>query len=88
MNLEKEDVIVGYAAFTADGKGLCNRWSGGYQTGTNVQSLTDDMSKVSIAPDKHQVETYIIWFNNTHKNKVYFTIKEVKYIVKSTLQIL
>lgn len=88
MNLEKETVIEGYAAFTKDGKGLRNRWSGGGQTGTEVQSLTTDISNVTITRTKGLIQMYTVWFNTSHKNKVEFEIRPVKFIAKNNLQIL
>lgn len=86
MNLEKEIIIEGYAAFDKEtGKGLNNYWSGGSQTGTNKQSLTDDIEKVSICENEKDIELLITWFNSTHKKQVNFEIKKVKLVTKTSL---
>ena len=72
--LRKE--ITGYAAIEKEtGKGL----AGSYGI-TNRLSLTDDPDKVLILTTPDQVETHIIWFNNTHKNQKEFEIKKVTRI--------
>ena len=86
MNLEKEEIIEGYAAFDKEtGKGLNNYWSGGAQVGTNKQSLTEDIDKVTIAEDRKTIEICILWFNSTHKKQVEFEIKKVKFVTKTSL---
>ena len=86
MNLEKEIIVEGYAAFdTETGKGLNNYWSGGFQTGTNKQTLTEDIDKVTITEDKKMIEIYINWFNSSHKKQVEFEIKKIKLITKISL---
>ena len=87
--LEKTKTIKGFAAFVKGNpeKGLCNRWSGGSQTGTNVQSITTDIDSITISDSAKQIEIFTIWFNNNHKNKVEFEIKEVERTYTTTLQI-
>lgn len=75
--MKKETVEKGYAAFAPDGRMLYNEWVGGSQTGTNRQTLTADIEKVSLAHSLKEVEMFINWYNSNHKNQVIFTIKEV-----------
>ena len=77
--MTKECSYNGYVAFSEDGKMLNNYWSGGSQTGTNKQTLTDDIEKATIAKTKEELRTYIIWYNNSHKNKVNFKIEKVLF---------
>lgn len=81
----EETVKKGYAAFTLDGRMLCNKWVGGAQTGTNRQTLTTDIGKVSLSPTLEEIETYTLWYNRNHKNQVTFTIKEVT--LKTTIEL-
>lgn len=75
--MKKETIEKGYAAFAPDGRMLRNEWVGGGQTGTNRQTLTADIEKVSLAHSLKEVEMFINWYNSNHKNQVIFTIKEV-----------
>lgn len=75
--MKKETVEKGYAAFAPDGRMLRNEWVGGGQTGTNRQTLTADIEKVSLAHSLKEVEMFINWYNSNHKNQVTFTVKEV-----------
>ena len=75
--MKKETVEKGYAAFAPDGRMLRNEWVGGGQTGTNRQTLTADIEKVSLAHSLKEVNMFINWYNSNHKNQVIFTIKEV-----------
>ena len=75
--MKKETIEKGYAAFAPDGRMLCNEWVGGGQTGTNRQTLTTNIEKVSLANTRDEMEMYILWYNRNHKNQVIFTIKEV-----------
>lgn len=75
--MKKETIEKGYAAFAPDGRMLRNEWVGGGQTGTNRQTLTTNIEKVSLANTRDGMETYILWYNRNHKNQVTFTIKEV-----------
>lgn len=75
--MKKETVEKGYVAFAPDGRMLRNEWVGGGQTGTNRQTLTTNIEKVSLANTRDGMETYILWYNRNHKNQVTFTIKEV-----------
>ena len=75
--MKKETVEKGYAAFAPDGRMLCNKWVGGSQTGTNRQTLTTNIEKVSLANSLKEVNMFINWYNSNHKNQVIFTIKEV-----------
>lgn len=75
--MKKETIKKGYAAFAPDGRMLRNEWVGGSQTGTNRQTLTTNIEKVSLANTRDGMETYILWYNRNHKNQVTFTVKEV-----------
>ena len=75
--MKKETIEKGYAAFAPDGRMLRNEWVGGGQTGTNRQTLTADIEKVSLAHSLKEVNMFINWYNSNHKNQVIFTIKEV-----------
>lgn len=75
--MKKETIEKGYAAFAPDGRMLRNEWVGGGQTGTNRQTLTADIEKVSLAHSLKEVEMFINWYNSNHKKQVIFTIKEV-----------
>ena len=75
--MKKEIIKKGYAAFASDGRMLRNEWVGGGQTGTNRQTLTTNIEKVSLANTRDEMEMYILWYNRNHKNQVTFTIKEV-----------
>lgn len=75
--MKKETIEKGYAAFAPDGRMLRNEWVGGSQTGTNRQTLTTNIEKVSLANSLKEVNMFINWYNSNHKNQVTFTIKEV-----------
>ena len=45
----------------------------------NRTSLTNDIDRIHIAVNLKTLETYCIWFNNQHKNKVDFEMKQVKF---------
>ena len=75
--MKKEIIKKGYAAFAPDGRMLCNEWVGGSQTGTNRQTLTTNIEKVSLANSLKEVNMFINWYNSNHKNQVTFTVKEV-----------
>ena len=75
--MKKETIEKGYAAFAPDGRMLRNEWVGGGQTGTNRQTLTTNIEKVSLARSLKEVNMFINWYNSNHKNQVIFTIKEV-----------
>lgn len=83
--MKKETIKKGYAAFAPDGRMLRNEWVGGGQTGTNRQTLTTDIEKVSLANTRDGMETYILWYNRNHKNQVTFTVKEVT--LKTTIEL-
>lgn len=83
--MKKEIIKKGYAAFAPDGRMLRNEWVGGGQTGTNRQTLTTDIEKVSLANTRDGMETYILWYNRNHKNQVTFTVKEVT--LKTTIEL-
>lgn len=83
--MKKETIEKGYAAFAPDGRMLRNEWVGGGQTGTNRQTLTTNIEKVSLANTRDGMETYILWYNRNHKNQVTFTIKEVT--LKTTIEL-
>ena len=75
--MKKETIEKGYAAFAPDGRMLRNEWVGGGQTGTNRQTLTVNIEKVSLAHSLEEVNMFINWYKSNHKNQVIFTIKEV-----------
>ena len=81
----EETVKRGYAAFTLDGRMLCNEWVGGAQTGTNRQTLTTDIKRVLILPTLDEMGMYILWYNRNHKNQETFTVKEVT--LKTTIEL-
>ena len=83
--LDRVDVITGFAARAkGTNKWLRNKWSGGAQTGTNVQSLTNDRTIMTI--DQEQtIKMYCNWYNNTHKVPVEFEIIEVVKTTKTTI---
>lgn len=83
--LDKIDTVVGYAARAkGTNKWLRNKWSGSAQTGTNVQTLTNDRTKVSI-DEKKMVEIYCKWYNQSHTTQVDFEIVEVEILTKITV---
>lgn len=83
--LDRADTIVGYAArVKGTNKWLRNKWSGGAQTGTNVQTLTNDRTKISI-DEKKMVEIYCKWYNQSHTTQVDFEIVEVEILTKITV---
>lgn len=75
--MKKEIIEKGYAAFAPDGRMLRNEWVGGGQTGTNRQTLTTNIEKVSLFSTLEEVKMFINWYNSNHKNQVTFTVKEV-----------
>ena len=83
--MKKETIEKGYAAFAPDGRMLRNEWVGGGQTGTNRQTLTTDIEKVSLAHSLKEVNMFINWYNSNHKNQVTFTVKEVT--LKTTIEL-
>ena len=83
--MKKETIEKGYAAFAPDGRMLRNEWVGGGQTGTNRQTLTANIEKVSLAHSLKEVNMFINWYNSNHKNQVIFTVKEVT--LKTTIEL-
>ena len=83
--MKKETIEKGYAAFAPDGRMLRNEWVGGGQTGTNRQTLTTNIEKVSLAHSLKEAEMFINWYNSNHKNQVTFTVKEVT--LKTTIEL-
>ena len=75
--MKTEIIEKGYAAFAPDGRMLRNEWVGGGQTGTNRQTLTTNIEKVSLAHSLKEINMFINWYNSNHKNQVTFTVKEV-----------
>ena len=70
--------FTGYAAFEKEtGKAITISFGI-----TNRLSLTDDPLKVELAPTKELAETYVIWFNNSHKNKKEFEIKPAVRVIE------
>lgn len=83
--MTKETIKKGYAAFALDGRMLRNEWVGGAQTGTNHQTLTTDIEKISLFPTRQECEVCASWYNHNHKNQVTFAIKEVT--LKTTIEL-
>lgn len=83
--MKKEIINKGYAAFAPDGRMLRNEWVGGSQTGTNRQTLTTNIEKVSLAHSLEEIKMLINWYNSNHKNQVTFTVKEVT--LKTTIEL-
>lgn len=81
--MKKETIEKGYAAFAPDGRMLRNEWVGGGQTGTNRQTLTTNIEKVSLAHSLEEVKMFINWYNSNHKNQVILPSK--KSLVKQQL---
>ena len=75
--MKKEIIEKGYAAFAPDGRMLRNEWVGGGQTGTNRQTLTTNIEKVSLAHSLEEIKMLINWYKKKKKNQVTFTVKEV-----------
>lgn len=44
---------------------------------TAKESITKDVSNITIFPNQHSAEQAVIWFNNSHKNKADFEILQV-----------
>lgn len=85
--LDRSDTIVGFAARAkGTNKWLRNKWSGGAQTGTNVQTLTNDRTKMSI-DEKKMIEIYCEWYSHNHKEKVEFEIVEVSMCTKTVVDL-
>lgn len=83
--LDRVDIMTGFAArVKGTNKWVRNYWSGGAQTGTNVQTLTNDRTKASI-DEKKMVEIYCEWYNHNHAKPVEFEIVEVETITKTTV---
>jgi hypothetical protein len=83
--LDRVDIKTGFAArVKGTNKWLRNKWSGGAQTGTNVQSLTNDRTVMSIS-SKAEIECYCRWYNKHHKVPVEFEIVEVELTTKTTV---
>lgn len=81
--LDRSDTICGFAArVKGTNKWLRNKWQGGMQIGTNVQTLTNDRTKMSI-DEKKTIELYCEWYNRNHKEKVDFEIVEVSMCTKT-----
>lgn len=85
--LDRSDTICGFAARAkGTNKWVRNKWSGGAQTGTNVQTLTNDRTKMSI-DEKRMIEIYCEWYNHNHKEKVEFEIIEVSMCTKTVVDL-
>ena len=85
--LDRSDTICGFAARAkGTNKWLRNKWSGGAQTGTNVQKLTNDRTKMSI-DEKKMIEIYCEWYSHNHKEKVEFEIIEVSMCTKTVVDL-
>ena len=65
--MKKETIEKGYAAFAPDGRMLRNEWVGGGQTGTNRQTLTTNIEKVSLAHSLEEVKMFIPIGMSTNK---------------------
>ena len=86
--LDRIDTMVGYAARAkGTNKWLRNKWSGGAQTGTNVQTLTNDRTKMTIEHEKKMIEVECAWYNNNHAVQVEFEIVEVEMFTKTTVDL-
>lgn len=86
--LDRMDSVVGYAArVVGTNKWLRNKWQGGYQTGTNVQVLTNDRTKISI-DQKETIEMYCGWYNKHHATPVEFEIVEVEMLTKTVVDLI
>ena len=86
--LDKVEVRTGFAAKAkGTNKWLRNYWSGGAQTGTNRQSLTDDRTIMSV-DQKAEIELYCRWYNNNHKVPVEFEILEVVVQTKTIVDLI
>lgn len=86
--LDRVDTMTGYAARAkGTNKWLRNYWSGGAQMGTNVQTLTNDRTRMSIDQEA-TIKMYCNWYNNTHKVQVEFEILEVEMLTKTTVDFL
>lgn len=83
----KEIRKEGYVAFVKGDpkRALNNYWAGGSQTGTNKQTITTEIEKVSIANTIDELNMWINWFNHNHKNQIEFEIRPVLYIEKKEL---
>jgi hypothetical protein len=69
---------AGWVAFDKEtGKAITISWGS-----TNRLSLTDDPLAVELAPTKEMAETYVVWFNNSHKNKKEFEIKRAGRVIE------
>ena len=83
--LDRSDTICGFAArVKGTNKWLRNYWSGGAQTGTNVQTLTNDRTKMSI-DEKKMIEIYCEWYSHNHTKQVEFEIVEVSMCTKTVV---
>ena len=83
--LDRVDTVVGFAARAkGTNKWVRNYWSGGAQTGTNVQTLTNDRTKASI-DTKKEIELYCHWYNKHHAKPVEFEIVEVEMLTKTNI---
>lgn len=72
--------VTGWAAFEKEtGKAITISFGI-----TNRLSLTDDPLKVELASTKDMAEVYVIWFNNSHKNKKEFEIKQASRVIELT----
>ena len=83
--MKKETIEKVYAAFAPHGRMLRNEWVGGGQPGTNRQTLTTNIEKVSLAHSLEEIKMLISWYNSNHKNQVTFTVKEVT--LKTTIEL-
>ena len=86
--LDRMDTMVGFAARAkGTNKWVRNKWQGGAQTGTNVQTLTNDRTKMSI-DEKKMIEIYCEWYNHNHTVQVEFEIVEVEMLTKTTVDLI
>lgn len=70
--------VTGWAAFEKEtGKAITISFGI-----TNRLSLTDDPLKVQLASTKDMAEVYVIWFNNSHKNKKEFEVKQASRVIQ------
>jgi hypothetical protein len=85
--LDRVDIKTGFAArVKGTNKWLRNKWSGGMQTGTNVQTLTNDRTVMTIDQEQN-IKMYCNWYNNTHKVQEEFELVEVEMTTKTTINL-
>ncbi len=85
--LDRVDIKTGFAArVKGTNKWLRNKWQGSAQTGTNVQTLTNDRTMMTIDQEQN-IKMYCNWYNNTHKVQEEFELVEVEMMTKTTIDL-